>query len=57
MKGFINFIKEFWFVILMMFFLINWTIFYIYTDIRAKWNLAHIKNCPCLQEVANGSKN
>lgn len=51
MKEFINFIKEFWFVILIFFFLINWTIFYIYTDIRAKWNLAHIKNCPCVEQV------
>lgn len=51
MKEFISFIKEFWFVILMTFFLFNWTIFYIYTDIRAKWNLANVKTCPCIEQV------
>ena len=46
-----EFIKEFWFVILTMLFLVSWTIFYIYTDIRAKWNLSHIKNCHCIEQV------
>ena len=28
-----------------------WGIFYAYIDIKAKWNIAHLKNCPCLSEV------
>lgn len=28
-----------------------WGIFNIYLDIKVKWNLAHIKDCPCLSEV------
>ena len=30
---------------------ISWVLFNIYLDVKVKWNLAHIKNCPCLQEV------
>ena len=36
---------------------VSWCLLNIYLDVKMKWNLAHIKNCPCLQEVANGSKN
>ena len=25
--------------------------FNVYLDMKVKWNLAHIKNCPCLTEV------
>ena len=25
--------------------------FNVYLDMKMKWNLAHIKNCPCLTEV------
>ena len=46
-----EFIEEFWFVVLIMLLIVNWTIFYIYIDIRAKWNLAHIKTCPCIEQV------
>lgn len=24
---------------------------YAYTDFRARWNIAHLKNCPCVTEV------
>lgn len=24
---------------------------YAYTDFRARWNIAHLKNCPCITEV------
>ena len=30
---------------------IGWVVFQAYLDIKMKWNLAHINNCPCLTEV------
>lgn len=30
---------------------ISYAIFQEYLDVKMKWNLAHIKNCPCLVEV------
>lgn len=41
------------FMVLLIVLSIAWGIFYAYCDIRMKWNLAHIKNCPCLMEMAN----
>lgn len=29
----------------------GWVVFQAYLDIKMKWNLAHLQNCPCLQEV------
>lgn len=28
-----------------------WAACYAYLDVKMKWNLAHIKSCPCLVEV------
>ena len=29
----------------------SWLIFMMYLDVKVKWNLAHIKNCPCIEQV------
>lgn len=51
MKDLLDFIKEmWWFVLIILLAFVCW-IFYAYTDIKAKWNIAHLKNCPCLMEV------
>lgn len=39
------------FVILCCVLFFGWVCFQAYLDIKVKWNLAHIKNCPCLTEV------
>lgn len=30
---------------------ISYSLFREYVELKAKWNLAHIKNCPCITEV------
>ena len=51
MKEMFIFIKDMWFAILLVLLALAWGIFYAYIDIKAKWNIAHLKNCPCLTEV------
>lgn len=51
MKEMFIFIKDMWWAILLVLLAFAWGIFYAYTDIKAKWNIAHLKNCPCLVEV------
>lgn len=51
MKEWISILKETWLIILIIILAFAWGIFYAYTDIKAKWNIAHLKNCPCLMEV------
>lgn len=51
MKEWIDLFKEMWWIILFLVLAFAWGIFYTYTDIKAKWNIAHLKNCPCLMEV------
>lgn len=29
----------------------SWLIFMMYLDVKVKWNLAHIKDCPCIEQV------
>ena len=29
----------------------SWLVFMMYLDVKVKWNLAHIKNCPCIEQV------
>ena len=31
--------------------ILAWPVVNMYLDIKMKWNLAHIKNCPCVEQV------
>lgn len=51
MEELIDLFKEMWWLILFLVLAFAWGIFYAYTDIKAKWNIANLKNCPCLMEM------
>lgn len=53
MKEWIAFLKEMWWIILIIVLAFAWGIFYTYIDIKAKWSIAHLENCPCITEMKN----
>ena len=51
MKEWISILKETWLIILLAVLSLTCGIFYLYIDIKAKWNIVRMKSCPCLTEV------